>query len=205
MDTVNKSTPSALFNQQNPDWLRAVLFAAAYFFCAFVGSSLTLKPSPFAHFWLPSGLYVAMLLLNDRKSWPLLVFAAYVANISFDLFNGQIFHVSLLFCTGNTGEAVLGALLIRKFVGEKITFSTAKDVIGLVVFSALLSTTVSATVGSLVVNSLLGGGANGETWFLWWSGDVVGILLIAPFMVVWLDLLYNMSRIILVKILGRRS
>lgn len=187
MDTVNKSDPSALFKQQNRDWLKAVLFAAAYFFCAFVGSSLTLKPSPFVHFWLPSGLYVGMLIMNDRKIWPLLVFAAYAANISFDLFNGQIFHISLLFSTGNTFEALLGAFLIRKFVGEKISFSTVKDVIGLVVFSALLSTTLSATVGSLVVTSLLGGGSIGKTWLLWWSGDIVGILLVAPFMVVWLD------------------
>ena len=182
---MNSGKKNISVGNRIPDWATVVVFAAGYFCCALVSDILTTDISPFVHFWLPGGLYVAALLLNKRKLWPFLILAAYAANISFDLYNGQKFYISFLFSTGNTLEASIGAFLVRRIVRRNLTFSSIHEVFAFTGFSALLSTTVSATVGTLVVTLLLGGTSILETWFLWWSGDIVGILLFAPLLIIW--------------------
>ena len=87
---------------------------------------------------------------------------------------------------GNTGEAVLGAYLLRR-VGFRNSLDRARDVITLVVLGALLSTTVSATVG--VTTSLVAGtiaaASYAQHWAIWWVGDAMGDLVVAPALLTW--------------------
>src|SRR3989442_15239579 len=80
-----------------PLWQRAVLFSVAYFVCAEAGGFLSVQDSTYVSFWLPAGLYVSVLLLNDRRAWPWLVLAAFPANLIFDLIHGTTFAAILLF------------------------------------------------------------------------------------------------------------
>ena len=166
--------------------VRAGVFGAAYFVCATAAGLLVIKPGPFVNFWLPSGLYVATLLVNERRHWPMFVLAAVLANICFDLLDGKALSLSLLFCCGNGLEALAGAWLVRRFAGRCPTLATVREVVGLVVFSALLSTTLSATVGTAAIFSLADGHSYLNTWLLWWSGDVMGVLLLTPLLLTWL-------------------
>jgi two-component system, NarL family, sensor histidine kinase UhpB len=170
-----------------------VLFGAAYFACATMANLLALKPGPFVSFWLPSGLYVATLLLNEQRHWPLLVVAAVLANLGFDRLNGTMFPLSLLFCCGNSLEALAGAWLVRRLAGGCPTLSSVRQMVVLVVCSALVSTTLSATVGASAVFFLLGGHSFLHTWLLWWSSDVVGVLLLAPLLLTWLPRINRFS------------
>ena len=54
---------------QNPSplWLRVLLFGLGYFLCAEVGRFLSPAGGTYVSFWLPAGLYVAVLLLNERR------------------------------------------------------------------------------------------------------------------------------------------
>ena len=90
-----------------PVWVRAALFGLAYFFSAELGQLLTFHSSPAATFWPPSGLYVAILLLDAPRTWPAYLLAAFSANIAFDLQQGRPLWVSLLFCCGNSLEAAV--------------------------------------------------------------------------------------------------
>ncbi len=169
-----------------PVWARVSVFGVAYLAAAAAGNCLVFKPTHFVTFWPPSGLFVASLLLSRRRHWPWFVLAAIVANVSFDLLNGQVLHVTLLFSCGNTIEALTGAWLVRRHLGPRPALSSARAVVALIGYSALLSTMLSATVGAAVVTRLLGGTSFGATWLLWWSGDIVGILLVAPLLLTWL-------------------
>ncbi len=162
-----------------------LLFGLAYLACAAAGRLISFPVLPFVSFWLPSGLFVGVLLRNESRRWPLLVTAALLANIAFDLINGQPLKVALCFATGNSLEALIGASLVRRFVGRHPTLSSIKEVGGLFVFSALLSPVVGATIGCVTIMSFLGGSSLGTLWLFWWSGDMLGILLIAPLMITW--------------------
>ena len=62
-----------------------------------------------------------------------------------------------------------------------------RDVLGLIVLAAGLSTLISATIG--VTSGWLGGvipGAQyGNAWRTWWLGDAMGVLVVAPLFLVW--------------------
>jgi PAS domain S-box-containing protein len=74
---------------------------------------------------------------------------------------------------------------MRRFVSESSDLSRVREVFGLTLLSALLSTTLSATVGALTVTKWLGVGSFGEIWLLWWSCDVLGVMLLAPVILSW--------------------
>ena len=81
---------------------------------------------------------------------------------------------------GNTLEAVVGALLLRR-VAFNPRLERVRDVLALVVLAAAGSTTIAATNGvtTLWVSGNLSG-SYGAGWFLWWTGDAMGDLIVAP-------------------------
>jgi len=87
---------------------------------------------------------------------------------------------------GNTLEALLGALALRQLVGLRDTFDRLRHVVGLLVFAALLSTTVSATIGvaSLHLAGTLRASAF-ETWRAWWIGDAIGDIVVGSLLLTW--------------------
>src|SRR2546426_326817 len=105
-------------------WQRAVLFSVTYFVFAEAGGFLSVRDSAYVSFWLPAGLYVSVLLLNERRAWPWLVLAAFPANLIFDLFHGTKFVHILVFYCANTVQAVTGAWLVSRFVAERPTLAT---------------------------------------------------------------------------------
>ena len=72
-------------------------------------------------------------------------------------------------------------------VGFRPALDRLRDVVGLVVLAAGLSTVVSATIG--VTSGWLGGVIPAATawkaWYTWWLGDALGALVVAPLLFVW--------------------
>jgi len=131
-----------------PLWQRAVLFSVAYFVCAESGNFLSVPDSNYVSFWLPAGLYVAVLLLNVRRVWPWLVLAAFPANLAFDLLHGTKYPSIPLFYFANTVQAVTGAWFVNRFVAERPTLATLREFLGLLGFAAVLSTMLGAAIGA---------------------------------------------------------
>lgn len=183
--TINRSTSREVLDIF-PLGSRMVLFSLAYFGCAVVGSLFSLAPGAFVNFWLPSGLFVGVLLADERRYWPALVLAAIMANLAFDAVCGHGLYLSLLFSLGNCLEALAGAWLVQRFVAERPRLSTLKETGRVLTLAALLSPVLSATVGTSAFALLPGPGIDyWPTWLLWWSGDAFGVLLLLPFILTW--------------------
>ena len=76
---------------------------------------------------------------------------------------------------------------MQAVAGFDCSLARLKDVIALIVLAAGCSTAVCATIG---VTSLCLGGAQpwshfGSLWGLWWLGDAVGELIVAPLLLTW--------------------
>jgi signal transduction histidine kinase len=87
---------------------------------------------------------------------------------------------------GNTGEAILGAYLLRR-AGVGVSLERVRDVIAFIVLAAMFSTLVAATVGvtSILVAGRVAGIQALDTWKAWWIGDGIGDLLVAPLILAW--------------------
>jgi diguanylate cyclase (GGDEF)-like protein len=125
---------------------------------------------------------VAFLMLGYRV-WPGIFLGALLVNLT----TAGSLPVCLGIAAGNTLEGLVGCYLLNRFAGGERAFETAKGVLSFVLLGALLSTTVSASIGttSLSLGSLARWANYGPIWLTWWLGDAVGALLVAPLLVLW--------------------
>ena len=162
-------------------WLTLGVVAAIYFGAAKFGLSLAFVDKQVTAIWPPTGIALVTLLLLGTRMWPGILVGAFIVNATMGT-PVTAAGVAL----GNTLEAVVGVLLLQRFVGFKLSLERLQDVFGLIGLAALLSTTVGATLG--VASLCLGGkpwSSFGELWFVWWLGDTMGDVIIAPFLLCW--------------------
>lgn len=162
--------------------LNAIL-AAIYFVAAKTGLTLAFVNASATAVWPPTGITLAALLLFGFKAWPGVFVGAFLANVT----TAGTIATSLAIAGGNTMEGVVGAYLVNRFANGRYAFRHARDIFRFALCGALLSTTVSATVG--VTSLSLGGFANWADfkaiWLTWWLGDAAGALIAAPFLLLW--------------------
>jgi PAS domain S-box-containing protein len=159
-------------------WL--VVVSGSYVAAAKLGIELDVAHGVITPVWAPSGISLAALLLLGVRYWPAVAVGAFVANLTSDTSAGVSAGIAL----GNTLEAVVGAALVRR-----ICFRPALDrvraVIALAVGGALMSTAIAATNGVTVL-TIAGDRSDSyaTAWILWWFGDAVGDLMVAPVLLV---------------------
>jgi integral membrane sensor domain MASE1 len=93
--------------------------------------------------WPPTGIALAALLIFGYRLWPGIMLGAFLANV----LTGAPVPVALGMGIGNTLEAVLGAGALRRIPDFRNSLERLRDVLGLIVLAAALSTTVSASIG----------------------------------------------------------
>ena len=156
-----------------------VYFLAGKFGLSFFG---LIHPSASA-VWLPTGVAIAALLVLGYRSWPAIFIGAFLVNATTA---GSILS-SFGVAAGNTLEGVMAAYLVNRFAGGRNAFSRPADILKFACLAALLSTTVSATIG--VASLTLGGYAAvqdlGGIWLTWWLGDAAGAMLVTPLLLLW--------------------
>lgn len=183
-----RSEPKSMFGSAlSSPWFRALLFAAAYFLCAQIGNFLTPPGRTDVIFWLPAGLYVAVLLLNEPRHWGWFIAAALPANLLFDLLKGTSWYLILAFYAANTLQAALGAWLVHTFVAKPTRLRTVKEFFGFLALAGIFATAWGAIVGAGVLHA-----AGLSEDFLqsaktWWGSCAMAVLLFSPLVLVWCD------------------
>ena len=157
--------------------------AATYFLTAKLGLKLAFFAQQVTPVWPPTGIALAALILFGFRVWPGITIGAFLANATAD----EPVLVALGIAAGNTLEALVAVWLLRAVTGFSPSFGRLRDVLAFVIVAALMSTTVSATIG---VTSLCAGGVQpwasyGTLWWVWWLGDAGGALIVAPLILTW--------------------
>jgi PAS domain S-box-containing protein len=166
-----------------PDVVRMVVLCVCYVATAKFGLSLDAVHSVATPVWPPTGIALVALVLGGCHLWPGIACGAFLVN----LWAGAPVPVAGGIAIGNTLEALVGTLLLQRLAGFSPALDRLRDVLGLVVLAAVLSTLVSATIG--VTSGRLGGmipaATFGKAWRTWWLGDAMGDLVVAPLLFVW--------------------
>jgi len=161
--------------------LQILLVAAAYYLAAMVGLQLALVRGQVTPLWPPTGIALVSLLLLGPRVWPGITMGALLLNAQL----GPSLPAAALIAVGNTIAPLAGYLLLRR-VRFRTQFDRLRDVLALVFLGALTSTLVSANVGASAL--VLAGGVPQSrflaTWSVWWTGDAMGVLVVAPLLLV---------------------
>ncbi|WP_367321866.1 MASE1 domain-containing protein [Streptomyces sp. HUAS ZL42] len=158
-------------------WQAAV--AAAYYLSAEIGLQQQLVRGQVTPFWPPTGIALVVLLLRGPRVWPGIALGAFLVNVTL----GPSILAVLAIAVGNTLAPLFAYLLLRR-VGFHTALDRLRDALALVFLGALAGMLISATVGAgvLVASGALAGEDFWPTWSVWWTGDAMGVLIVAPFL-----------------------
>lgn len=173
-------------------WLALGAIALVYLGAARIGLDLPVAHGVVTPVWIPTGISVVAAVLLGLRVWPAIAAGAFLAN----LISGVGPGVAAAIAVGNTGEAVLAALMLRR-AGFDPGLDRVKDIFALVVLGGLVAPTVSATVGisSLIFGGRLTPDRFASEWMLWWFGDVMGAVLVAPAVFAWAAAIRDRARV----------
>jgi len=157
--------------------------AIAYWAAVRLGLIFVAHPENVASIWPASGLALAVLLLNPKDQWFKLLAVIFVTNALGNLSGDNSLLVSLGFALANTLESLIGAWALIQFCKSKITFGRTVEVTALFGVATLCNG-ITALLGA-AVPALAFGAPFFDTWWVWWAADGLGIILVTPFIVVW--------------------
>jgi signal transduction histidine kinase len=145
---------------------------------AIVGSTVTLL-------WAPSGIALAALLAYGWRMAFAVALGAFLANAG----TGIPFLAAGGIALGNTLEALVGASLMVRLARVQNCLDTRRGVFALIAFAAFFSTTLSASIGVATL-TWVGTVAFDDylnVWLKWWLGDMMGVLVVAPLLLSWMQ------------------
>lgn len=160
-----------------------VAVAAAYFVAGKLGLRMAIVNPSATVVWPPAGIALAAFLVLGYRIWPAILLAAFLVNLT----TAGNAATSLGIALGNTLEGVVGAFLVNRFAQGREVFDREENIVRFAILAGMGSTMVSATIG--VTSLALGGFADwsrfGSIWSEWWTGDMTGVLVVAPVLVLW--------------------
>ncbi|HEV2966852.1 MAG TPA: MASE1 domain-containing protein [Candidatus Dormibacteraeota bacterium] len=158
--------------------LQLAAVALAYWFAASQSLRLALVHGQVTPIWPPTGIALVAILVFGRRVWPAVFLAALAVNLPI----GPTPLGAAFIAAGNTLAPLTAAALLQR-AHFRIELDRLRDAAVIILLGALAAMTISATVGSSVL--VLWGGVPLDsfwsTWAVWWTGDAMGVLLVAPF------------------------
>jgi PAS domain S-box-containing protein len=167
---------------------------ALYFLAGMAGLAVPFTAGNVSPVWPASGVALACLLIFGWRCWPAIYLAAFLVNYLSNL----PLVPALGLAGGNTAAALAGMFLVQRIPGFRTSLTRLRDVLGLIALAAVLGSAVSASIGTgvLLLSGLEPWAKQAPVWLMYYLGDAMGILLVAP-------LLLSLSELVKVRSLVR--
>jgi PAS domain S-box-containing protein len=164
----------------------AVVFAL-YFGAGELGLAVPFTSANVSPVWPAAGVAVAAVLIWGMQIAPAIAFAAFLVNFLSPIPTSASVAIGL----GNASGAVLAGYLLTRFSGFQISLPRLRDVLRFVMLAAVLTTTIASSVGvtALTLAHTKAWSGYGSAWRIWWLGDAMGVLVVAPLLLTGQDLL----------------
>jgi len=156
----------------------AIVFLA-YLIAGKLGQATTnIRSSNLGPVWPAYGVAVAAILLCGYRVWIGIAGAAFVVA----LLSPVPLMAAVGQAAGATVAALTGVFLLYRIARFDPSLSRLRDALALIVFGAMGSAIVSATVGVSVLYAthLHAYSGLGSAWLIYWLGDSTGVLLVTP-------------------------
>jgi PAS domain S-box-containing protein len=165
---------------------RLAVVVGAYFLAGKLGLSLAYVNESTTAVWPPAGIAVAALLMLGTGAWPAVAAGALLVNLTT---SGSI-SASIAIAFGNTLEALAAAWLVERYAHGRAAFERTADIVRFSLLAGGVATAIAASVGTgaLLAAGLTSSGEAPAVWLTWWLGDAVGVIVMAPLIMLWTPL-----------------
>src|SRR6476660_7824733 len=133
--------------------------------------------------WPPTGFALALVLLRGYRIWPAILVGSLSPYLMADRSLLELGSVGI----GTLLAAFAGTWLIDRWSNGHQTFGTPSSIAKFVIISFAPTSIIGATIAlaGFILANTPGFSASVVTWLTWWLADAVGILVIAPVVVLW--------------------
>ncbi len=169
-----------------------LLIAVAYVVAAELGFTLAFATKQVTAVWPPTGIALAALLIWGYRVWPGIWIGAFVSNA----LSAEPLWTAAAIAVGNTLAPVFGTYLLRRVGGFENALNRVRDVLLLALFGSAIAMTVSATNGvvNLALSRIIPWSAVPSVWWVWWTGDAMGVIFVAPLLLTWIASIQHKER-----------
>jgi PAS domain S-box-containing protein len=158
----------------------AAAFAGLYFLTTQLSGWIVGDP---AVLWPASGVYLGVMLVAPRHSWPVLACGAAIGSLVTYLHSGTSLELSIAFAIPSSAEGLLAAVLVERIAGTRFTLAGMRELFAFVVGGAVVANgLVALSVGAVAVRSF--DASFTESWLRWWSADALGMIAVVPILTV---------------------
>ncbi|KAA1162629.1 ATP-binding protein [Pseudoalteromonas fuliginea] len=177
------------FNSKYHSIIFYIIFAFAYFLVGIALTKLAFN-SQIIPIWLPAGIA----LVGCYIWWWRFILPLFIASIAFNLnvFNnsvhemvliGNSFNEAMYISFGVVIQAMVGAALLKFWLGHPLRFKKRKNIIYFIVVVAILVSLISANCGVFALSEFNPVYSIDNHWrnvTYWWLGDTLGVLIATP-------------------------
>ena len=136
-------------------------------------------------FFYPSaGVTAAALMLCRRTLWPAIVVAVITAELLVDSLYANPFALSVAFAASNVVEPLIGASLVLAWCGGRPDLSKRSEFFTFIAGACIAGPFVGGLIGG-TASSVMSGLPWFESMVTWWSGDALGVLVMASPILLW--------------------
>ena len=168
--------------------LGILILGLSYAVIGYLSLMLAIPPGYATAIFPSAGIAMAALLLWGYRLLPGVFLGSLLLNIWVTLEHSPLTITSLEFIVGaSTGaslQALAGAWLIRRFIGFPTTLSKEKDIFKFMILAGPVASIINASFGvsSLYATGIITLSDYAYSWFTWWVGDTIGVLITVPLM-----------------------
>lgn len=167
-----------------------ILLGAAAFFYLLLGAlglSFAIAPGYASPIFPATGFAVAVLLWAGRRAWPGIWLGSFLLNVGHSWLRGDLGWMPVLVAAGIACGAALQALVASMLVTREVgsgwkSMEQEGDIVRTLLLAGPAACLLSASVGvaSLYLGGIIGDGEFLFSWWNWWSGDTLGVLIALP-------------------------
>lgn len=166
-------------------FLRVLVLVIAYVAAGRLSLLLAIPPGFVSGLFLPMGIALAAVLIWGLPMAIGVFVGSTLLNISISPTPSISLPVVLIaaeIACGSTLAVVVGATLIRRYVGFPNTLTDERQIFAFFALGGPVATSLSASVGVFVlyVNGLIPLENTFYSWWTWWIGDAIGVLIATP-------------------------
>lgn len=160
----------------------------SYAVTGYLSLMLAIPPGYATAIFPSAGIALAALLLWGYRLLPGVFLGSLLLNIWITLEHSSLTLTSLEFAvgaaTGASLQALTGAWLIHRFIGFPTTLSKEQDIFRFMILAGPIASIINASFGvtSLYATGIITLSDYGYSWFTWWVGDTIGVLITVPLM-----------------------
>ena len=161
------------------NWLSALALALLYFTL----TALTLRYTRFhggvALIWIATAPLLAFLVISPKRNWPLPALGCAVAGALATILFGLGAKAALPFALINLGEAIGGALILRRLLPRSYRFESLREIGIFLGIAGLVMPAVAGYFAGLTTHALTGLPVL-RNWFDYFTGHGLGAITFTP-------------------------